>query len=60
MADNLKAKTISGFIYKTLERAGAQGVNFIVTLVLARILLPEEYVLIALVTIIITILDVFP
>lgn len=59
MADSLKAKTISGFIYKTLERVGAQGVNFIVTLVLARILLPEEYGLIALVTIIITILDVF-
>jgi len=59
MEENLKSKTISGFIYKTLERVGAQGVKFVVTLVLARILLPEDYGLIALVTIIITILDVF-
>lgn len=42
-----------------LERIGAQGVNFIVSIVLARILLPEEYGVIALVTVLITILDVF-
>ena len=59
MANNLKQKTISGFVYKMLERIGAQGVNFIVSIVLARILLPEEYGVIALVTVLITILDVF-
>lgn len=59
MADNLKQKTVSGFAYKMLERVGAQGVNFIVSIVLARILLPEEYGTIALVTVLITILDVF-
>lgn len=59
MANNLKQKTISGFIYKMLERIGAQGINFVVSIVLARLLLPEEYGLIALVTVFITILDVF-
>ena len=59
MADNLKQKTISGFAYKMLERIGAQGVNFTVSIVLARILLPEQYGTIALVTVLITLLDVF-
>lgn len=57
--NELRKKTISGFIYKMLERVGAQGVNFIVSLVLARLLLPDEYGLISLVLVIINILDVF-
>lgn len=57
--DNLKQKTISGFAYKFLERAGAQAVKFIVSLVLARILLPEEYGKIAIVLLLINFLDVF-
>ena len=57
--NSLKKKTVSGFIYKFLERVGAQGVSFIVSIVLARILLPEEYGMIALVTIFIAFLDVF-
>lgn len=59
MADNLRKKTISGFVYKMLERAGAQGVSFLISIVLARLLLPEEYGLISLVLVIISILDVF-
>lgn len=59
MSDNLRDKTLSGFIYKTLERIGAQGVHLLVSIVLARIILPEHYGLISLVTVIITILDVF-
>ncbi len=42
-----------------MERIGAQGVSFIVSLVLARLLLPEQYGIIALVTVIINILNVF-
>ena len=56
---DLKQKTAAGFIYKFAERAGAQGIAFIVQLVLARILLPEEYGLISLVTVFIQICDVF-
>lgn len=59
MSNSLKQKTISGFAYKMLERIGAQGVNFIVSIVLARLLLPEEYGVISLVLVFISFLDVF-
>lgn len=56
---DLQKKTASGFLFKLLERAGAQGVNFVISLLLARILSPDEYGTIALVTVFITICDVF-
>lgn len=54
-----KQGVISNFIWRFAERCGAQGVKLIVELVLARILLPEDYGLIALVTVLIQILNVF-
>ena len=59
MEKSLKAKTLSGFFYKMLERIGATGVNFAISVILARLLLPEEYGLVALSVVLITILDVF-
>ena len=59
MSNDIKKKTVSGFAYKFAERVGAQGINFIVQIILARILLTDEYGLIALVTVFITICDVF-
>ena len=59
MSNDIKKKTVSGFVYKFAERVGAQGINFIVQILLARILLPEEYGIIVLVTVFITICDVF-
>lgn len=56
---NLQKKTAVGFVYSVLERAGAQGINFILSLLLARILSPDEYGTIALVTVFITLCDVF-
>lgn len=56
---SLKKKTLSGLIWTFMERIGAQGVSFIVSLVLARLLLPEQYGIIALVTVIINICNVF-
>lgn len=50
---------LSSFFWRFAERCGAQGVKLIVELVLARILLPEDYGLIALVTVFIQILNVF-
>lgn len=50
---------IDNFIWRLLERFGAQGVTFIVSIILARLLDPEIYGTIALVTVIITILNVF-
>ena len=59
MGDSIKKKTASGFAYKFAERVGAQGISFLIQIILARILMPEEYGLIALVTVVITICDVF-
>lgn len=50
---------ISNFLWRFAERCGAQLVTFIVSIVLARILSPNDYGTIALVTVFITILQVF-
>lgn len=49
----------SNFIWRFAERCGAQLVTFVVSIVLARILLPEDYGKIALITVFTTILQVF-
>lgn len=54
-----RGNIFSGFVYKFFERVGVQGVSFVISMLLARMLMPEEYGIIALVTVIITLLDVF-
>ena len=49
----------SNFIWRFAERCGAQLVTFIVSIVLARILMPEDYGTVALVTVFTTIMQVF-
>lgn len=48
---NLKNKTFSGVIWKFLERICAQGVSLVVSIILARILIPEDYSVVSIVTI---------
>lgn len=50
---------ISNFIWRFMERCGAQGVTFLVSVVLARILTPEDFGQIALITVFTTIMQVF-
>ena len=50
---------LSNFLWRFAERCGAQGVSFIVSVVLARLLAPEVYGTIALVTVFTAILNVF-
>lgn len=52
-------KVVSNFIWRFAERCGAQGVSFVVSIVLARLLAPEMYGTIALVTVFTTVLNVF-
>ena len=52
-------KVFSGFLWRFAERCGAQRVAFIVSIVLARLLDPDTYGTIALITVFITILNVF-
>ena len=49
----------SNFIWRFAERCGAQLVTFIVSIVLARILMPEDYGTVALVTVFTAIMQVF-
>lgn len=55
----LKRQTISGIIWSFMERVLAQGVSFVVSIVLARLLMPEEYGLVAIVLVIINFCNVF-
>lgn len=52
-------KVTSNFIWRLLERFGAQGVTLIVSIVLARLLEPEVYGTVAIITVFTTILQVF-
>lgn len=52
-------KVIKNFFWRFAERCGAQIVTFIVSIVLARILSPEDYGQIALITVFTAIMQVF-
>lgn len=52
-------KVVTNFLWRFAERCGAQIVSFVVSIVLARILAPEDYGMIALVTVFTAILQVF-
>ncbi len=55
----LRNRTMSSILWRFAERCGAQGVSFAVSVVLARLLAPDVYGTIALVSVFITILQVF-
>lgn len=56
----MKSQSIlKNFLWRFAERCGAQLVTFIVSIVLARILAPEDYGQIALITVFTTIMQVF-
>ena len=57
MVDN--SKVVKNMVWRLLERFGAQGVTLIVSIILARLLEPEVYGTIALITVFTTILQVF-
>lgn len=54
-----KTKLAGNFLWRFFERCGAQGVTFIVSIVLARLLDPDVYGTLALVTVFTTILQAF-
>lgn len=56
--ENSNRKIVSGVIWKFGERVIAQGVSFFVSLILARILLPEDYGAVAVVTVFIEIANI--
>lgn len=55
----LKRKTFSGIIWKFLERFCAQGISLIVSIILARLLSPEDYAPISIITIFFAFANIF-
>lgn len=58
MDSTIRNKTISGVIWKAMESGGNQLVKFVISIVLARMLDPENYATLAAMTIIIDLADV--
>ena len=59
MGKSVSKDVISNLFWRFAERSGAQGVSFIVQLILARLLVPEDYGLVAIVAVFTNILSVF-
>ena len=59
MSENLKGNVMSGLIWTFGERVIAQVFSFVISIVLARILLPEEYGVIAIILVFINLANVF-
>jgi len=58
-SESMKSVVLINLFWKLMERGGTQGIQFIVQIILARLLLPEEYGIIAIVTIFITLAGIF-
>lgn len=57
--NDIKEKVINGLIWTYAERMSAQLISLVVTIVLARVIEPEEYGIIAIVSIFIALADTF-
>ena len=51
MPESLKKKTAIGVLWSGVERFSAQGIRFLVIIILARLLTPKDFGLIAMLTI---------
>lgn len=51
MSDSLKSKTIKGVVWSSIERFSTQGVQFLIMIVMARLLTPKDYGLIGMLAI---------
>lgn len=53
------SKIIESLFWKLMERGGTQGIQFIIQIILARLLLPAEYGMISIISIFIALANVF-
>ena len=51
MSDSLKSKAAKGILWSSFERFSVQGVQFFIMIIMARLLTPEDYGLIGMLTI---------
>jgi len=57
--DNLKHKTVNAIIWRGMDIFGQQGIRFVIGIVLARLLLPEQFGIVAMLTIFIMLSQAF-
>lgn len=58
-SDHIKKKVLSSLVWSFLERCGAQGVGLIVNILLARLLLPEDHGILAIMMIFVNLANQF-
>lgn len=56
----IKNKVASGLFWKLLENGGAQGIQFVIAILLARLLTPAEYGVVGIIMIFITLQSICP
>lgn len=55
MSSSLKQKTVSGVVWSSVERFSVQGIQFLVMIIMARMLSPKDYGLIGMLTVFIAV-----
>ena len=55
MSQNLKHKTITGVIWSSFEQFSVSGIQFLVLVIMARLLTPSDYGLVAMLQIFIAV-----
>lgn len=59
MSNSLKHQAVKGVMWSAVERFSVQGIQFILTIIIARLVLPSDYGLIAMLSIFLAIAQVF-
>ena len=59
MSDSIKHQVVKGVMWSVIERFSVQGIQFVLTIIIARLVLPSDYGLIAMLNIFLAIAQVF-
>ena len=59
MSDSVKHRAVKGVMWSAIERFSVQGIQFALTIIIARLVLPSEYGLIAMLGIFLAIAQTF-
>lgn len=59
MSDSIKHQVVKGVMWSAIERFSVQGIQFVLTIIIARLVLPSDYGLIAMLNVFLAIAQVF-
>ena len=59
MSDGLKSKTLHGLFWSFSQSMGQQGIQFVIAIILARLLAPEQFGLLAMLAIFMAVAQTF-